>query len=151
MNIKRGVFRLWLVLSSLFVGAVLLTTWENITADFKHATENRWWLEFPSEEEYNLEKIISDMKQERLSAVRQEQPLDNDSWWDYINDPTVEEVELERRLSKMKQERLAEKYAPWNNLIRIAAFAFGIPLIILVIGSAFAWALSGFSRSQINR
>ena len=37
---------------------------------------------------------------------------------------------------------------PWVTLGTWAGIAFGIPLIVLVLGSSLLWALSGFAAAQ---
>jgi hypothetical protein len=39
-------------------------------------------------------------------------------------------------------------HAPWTMLLRTAAFAAAVPLVILALGSAVFWALAGFKRRQ---
>lgn len=40
---------------------------------------------------------------------------------------------------------------PWLLLLRLATIAFGIPLIVLILGACLAWALSGFRVRQTKQ
>jgi hypothetical protein len=44
--------------------------------------------------------------------------------------------------------RIATKINPWETLGAWAAFALGIPLVVLVLGSSLVWAFSGFAAKR---
>jgi len=38
--------------------------------------------------------------------------------------------------------------SPWARVGMVAAFAFGIPLVVLILGASLVWAFSGFATTR---
>ena len=45
-------------------------------------------------------------------------------------------------------KRLERTPAPWTSLGLAVAIAFGIPLVVLVLGSSLVWAFAGFAAAR---
>jgi hypothetical protein len=149
MNLRRGLFRLWIVGSALFVVAVAFFNYPSIQAEFivaankpdlaanaKLADEvyKRFYSDMPREQ---FDKNISDPKViARLEAI-------------------VKNLDTSRPLSRWTDDELVASMAlpgprtsPWISVGRAAAVAFGIPLAVLALGSSLLWALSGFAVTR---
>src|SRR5262245_3356368 len=151
MNWRRGLFRLWIVGSVLFVIAVAAINYPSIKAEFivaankpdlaanaKLADEvyRRFYSDMPREQ---FDKKISDPKViARLEA-------------------TVKNIDTSRPLSQWTDDELLASIAlpntgpptsPWTSIGTAAAIAFGIPLVVLVLGASPVWAFSGFAANR---
>lgn len=156
MNVVRGLFRLWLVLSALFSIAVFLLSYDTIKSEFdkKSALD-----EIPSNDLIHIPVLCSktrgslDVDYFLEIGDTEEQPWQT-CWYKL---PTFRTLFPEYK--DMSAEDLATKtYAevgrpltpprPWQTLAGAAGMAFGFPLVVFIIGSAFVWAVSGFSRHK---
>ena len=150
MNLRRGLFRLWLVGSALFVLAVAFVSYGPIKKEF--------------------DAVASMSKGEwpvQLAGFRQRYPQYNhlsdaqlmDAFYkNFYSDLTREE--FDKRMASAKSvdpENFAqlEKVVadikvpnPWGSVGTAAAIAFGIPLAVLALGASLLWALSGFATSR---
>ena len=97
MNWRRGLFRLWIVGTVLFVIAVAFVSYTEIKEQFDAAAA--------------------------IAAERPNRPL------------TDAEVGIGGP-------------APWTILAMWAGIAFGIPLVVLIIGASLVWAFSGFAAKR---
>ncbi|AYM12289.1 hypothetical protein At1D1108_26630 [Agrobacterium tumefaciens] len=158
MNIKRGLFRLWLVLSILFAIAIFAMGYSQIKAEFDKGAL--------------LAEILShDLIHIPVLCAQTRGKLDEDYFlqsgdevkrpWQtcWYKMPSFRALFPEYK--DMSDEDLATKTyeevgrpltppKPWQTLAGFAGLAFGLPLAVLVIGSAFVWAFSGFSRPRAS-
>jgi hypothetical protein len=111
MNWRRGLFRLWLVGSALFVLAVASLNYTDIKEEFDDAASAT----------------------QAVTSV--------DPWAEF---PIVPKPVTDPALIK----RLERTPNPWASLGRLAAVAFGVPLVVLVLGSSLVWAFSGFATTR---
>jgi hypothetical protein len=98
MNWRRGLFRLWIVGSALFVLAIAFVSYGDIKRGFDDAA---------------------------TIAAHQTATQPVEEWTDYEPPP-----------------------APWKSLGVWAGIAFGIPLVVLALGSSLVWAFSGFAATR---
>ncbi|PST19506.1 hypothetical protein C7U61_13450 [Rhizobium sp. JAB6] len=158
MNIKRGLFRLWLVLSVIFAGLVFLITWSSMRAEFDRAALTKYVANA------NAPVVVPVMCGEARGTAnvdyttekRLAKPNPYDiCWYDipkyrtfYPEDSALSDTDLSDRLHwqmNIPINHLKPPH-PWNNLARIVSLAFGFPLAVLLLGWWFMWAFSGFSR-----
>jgi hypothetical protein len=38
---------------------------------------------------------------------------------------------------------------PWTSVREVAAIAFGVPLVVLILGASLVWAFSGFAAKRV--
>jgi hypothetical protein len=114
MNLRLGLFRLWIVGSALFVLAVALVSYSDIKEEFDDAASAT------------------------LNPVVEQNEIIADPWAKFrkpVTDPAL-------------LKRLERTPSPWATLGAWAAIAFGIPLMVLALGSSLLWALSGFAATR---
>src|SRR5262245_19693749 len=147
MNLRRGLFRLWLIGAALFVLVVAFASYSPIKREF--------------------DAVASMSKGEwpvQLAGFRQRYPQYNhlsdaqlmDAFYkNFYSDLTREEFDKRMAAtSAIDPENFAqlEKVVadikvpnPWASVGAAAAIAFGIPLAVLALGASLLWALSGFA------
>ena len=151
MTLRRGLFRLWLVGSALFVLDVAFVGYTEIKEQFT-AVASMSKAEWPVQ----------------LAGFRQRYPQYNhlsdaqlmDAFYKKLYSDLTRE-EFDKRMAAAKSiidtENLAqlEKAVadirvpnPWATLGMWASVALGIPLVILALGSSLVWALSGFAAAR---
>jgi hypothetical protein len=150
MNWRRGLFRLWIVGSALFVLAVAFVSYSSIKSEFDAVAKKpdlaasaeladevyrRFYSDMPREQ---FDKKTSDPKViARLEAI-------------------IAKIEPSRPLSQWTEDELLAvltlpdtgRAHPWTTVGMWAGIAFGIPLVVLVLGSSLVWAFSGFAAKR---
>lgn len=163
MNLKRGLLRIWLVLSVLLVIAVCALSYDNMKKAFDEAAV----IDMVKGDQIIMPVLCG---QARGIAGKDYTTKANQSPgpWDTYSKPNPFDtcyymsVSDYRRLfpefASMPENSLVKKvYAdagtptreidsPWVSLLGLIAWALAIPLIILAIGSAIFWAFAGFRR-----
>ena len=112
MNLRRGLFRLWLVGAALFVLAVAFVSYSEIKKEF---VPNTFEVQLPDGR--ILEVQAPDM-QTAAAMVRK----------------------LPEGFVPDKPLRSDAVTNPWATLGTVAAFALGIPLAVLALGASLIWA-----------
>lgn len=156
MNIKRGLFRLWLVCGLLFAAAIMFFSYERIATEFQ---KSNLLAEIPA----NDKALIPVTCKHARGALGVDYELDSNATvkdpealcWYHIdnfrsNFPQYAERADEEVVTITYSDAGVPLYPahPWRALFGAVGFAFGVPVFFLVIGSAFLWALSGFSRPK---
>jgi hypothetical protein len=119
MNWRRGLFRLWIVGTALFVLAVAFVSYTDIKEEFEDAA--------------SASAPVTDREVTNQDSV--------DPWAEFrIPGRPVTDPALIKRLERTPN--------PWASLGRAAAIAFGIPLVVLVLGASLVWAFSGFAAKR---
>jgi hypothetical protein len=149
MNLRRGLFRLWIVGSVLWVIAVAFVGYPSIKADFVAAADKLDLAANTRLADEVYKRFYSDMPREQFDKK--------------ISDPKViarleaitSKLDTSRPLSQWAEDELIASMAlpgprtsPWTTLGKWAAIAFGIPLAVLALGSSLLWALSGFAVTR---
>ena len=165
MNWRRGLFRLWIVGSALFVLAVAFVSYTEIKADFdvvarasKPEVTSSFIAEFRQQyPEYNsltdaqlleavYEKFFSDMPREQFEKQVSEKIS-----------ASKKIVKFQGQLHELPADFTDEQITtalkstipnPWATLGLWAAIALGIPLAVLVLGASLVWAFSGFAAKR---
>lgn len=154
MNLKRGLFRVWLVLTGLFILAVALFSYDRLKQDFEaHAllamlkddnilvpvdcgramgVEGRDYSVFTLDWEPSRSACFY-----KLVDYRRLFPADR----------AVSDKDLSERLNRDigTPRPSGRKIDPWGDLLGLIAFAIGYPLAILAAGSSLYWAFAGFA------
>jgi hypothetical protein len=146
MNFKQGFFRIWVVGSVVFAGAVGVSGYEKVAAEFERAGQH-----FPgilmvpvncrdargtAKEDYTT-GLDGPWCWYQIDALRRLYPEYNDLSDDSVGD----------RLYK-KASIATNPAAPWKVLGNMLLIAIGVPLLVLLLGAALAWALSGFTAAR---
>ena len=119
MNLRRGLFRLWLVGSALFVLAVAFVGYSEIKGQFVPKT-----FEVKLTDGRTFEVQAPDMQ--TATAIIRKLPQD------FVPDKPLRSIAVH----------------PWAVVAAWATIAFGIPLAVLVLGASLLWALSGFAAEH---
>jgi hypothetical protein len=151
MNLRRGLFRLWLVGSALFVLAVAFVSYVPIKAEFAAAASM-------SKAEWPVQLAGFRQRYPQYNHLSDAQLMDA-FYKNFYSDLTREE--FDKRLATAKSVIDPENFAqlekaaadikvpsPWTSVGTAAAIAFGIPLAVLALGSSVLWALSGFAAER---
>lgn len=164
MNVKRGLFRIWLVLSALFVIAAAVVSFDGIKSGFEQAA-----LMERLKDDDTLMPVYCGKARGKAGTDYTTKENQTPGPWDTYAEPDALDtcyymsVAAYRRqfpeFSTVSDEALIKKvYAevgrptrdvesPWVSLLRTLGWALGIPLVVLAIGSAIYWAFAGFARS----
>ena len=119
MNFRRGLFRLWIVGSALFVLAVAFVGYTEIKEQF---VPNTFEVQLPDGRTFEVQ--APDMQ--TATAIISKLPQD------FVPDKPLR----------------SDAVHPWATLGTWASIAFGIPLVVLALGSSLVWALSGFAATR---
>ena len=119
MNWRRGLFRLWIVGSALFVLAVAFISYGEIKQQFDTALKPTTTFEVQRPDGSTLD----------------------------IQAPDMETAKAMVRM--LAEGFIIDKPPnPWATLGVWASIAFGIPLAVLALGSSLVWAFSGFAAKR---
>jgi len=165
MNWRRGLFRLWIVGSALFVLAVAFVSYTEIKADFdvvarasKPEVTSSFIAEFRQQyPEYNsltdaqlleavYEKFFSDMPREQFEKQVSEKISAS-------NKAVKFQGQLHEFPADFTDEQIATALKstiknPWVSVGEAVGIAVGIPLAVLVLGASLVWAFSGFAAKR---
>jgi hypothetical protein len=165
MNWRRGLFRLWIVGSALFVLAVAFVRYGDIKKEFDALDV---WNSKPADDDFRplVPQLCGDARgvagTDYATTYRLPHPSDKsanpnpfDNCW-YI---MPEFRRLYPEYHSLSDDDLVRKLYPdhglkvplpnpWASVGTAAAIAFGIPLVVLVLGSSLVWAFSGFAARR---
>lgn len=165
VNLKRGLFRIWLVLSTLFVIGVGVVTYDTVKAAFDEAAV----MEMVKGDDIIMPVLCGQARgiagtDYTTKANQKPGPWDSDAKPNpfdtcyYIGVPTfrrlfpeyanIEDNALVKKVYADSGQPTRDLANPWINLLALVAWALGIPLLVLAIGSALFWALAGFKRDR---
>jgi hypothetical protein len=164
MNWRRGLFRLWIVGSALFVIAFASISYGEIKAQFDRTAAKKdlfmptlcgeargkagtdYAIKTKGEpgpwDEFKAKPNFFETCWYPISKFRAFYPEYND----------LPDGELTRKLYTahgiLTFDDLIPAPKPWATVGIWASIAFGIPLVVLVLGASLVWAFSGFSSKQ---
>jgi hypothetical protein len=159
VNLRRGLFRLWIVGSALFVLAVAFVSYSEIKKQFDTPEQFVPVLcgEVRGEESTDY-AVKNKRKPGPWDSYTERNPSDT-CWYGMSKFRTyypeyngLQDQELIRKrheaLGTLTFDDLIPVPTPWASLARAAGIAFGIPLAVLALGSSLMWALSGFAATR---
>jgi hypothetical protein len=168
MNLRRGLFRLWIVGSALWALAVAFVSYSEIKKQFNDIAVQAVLLD-ERKVEFIVPQLCGNARgvagTDYATQFRKEgpgpwdtyakpNPFDN-CWYEmskfrplYPEYKDVSDKELSRKLYAEHGVPIRELPNPWETLGVWAAIAFGIPLVVLALGSSLLWALSGFAVTR---
>lgn len=164
MNVKRGLFRIWLVLSALFVIAAAVVSFDGIKSGFEQAAlmdrlkgndvlmpvycgkaRGTAGTDYTTKENqtpgpwdtYSKPGELDTCYYMSVAAYRRHYPEFS----------TISDEALIKKVYAEAGQPTRDVESPWMTLLKTLGWAVGIPLIVLAIGSALYWAFAGFVRS----
>jgi hypothetical protein len=160
MNWRRGLFRLWIVGSALFVLAVAGTSYSDIKQKFNAVGLSQFVL---------LPVLCGDARGVAGKDYTTREGQSPGPWDSYANPSSLDNCwygmskfrplypeykdlsdnELRRKLYAMIGVELYDYPPnPWATIGMWASIALGVPLVVLALGSSLVWAFSGFAAKQ---
>jgi hypothetical protein len=159
MNWRRGLFRLWIFGTALFLIAVALISYSDIKAEFDAASKRDAKLSSilaanPKAADILYNKLYSDMPRDQFDKeITGAKPVTELT---KRLDAFIATIDTSRSRSQWSDdEQVADSLTqfvpatnPWESVGMVAGLAFGIPLAVLILGACLVWAFSGFSAKQ---
>jgi hypothetical protein len=164
MNLRRGLIRVGLVASVLFILAVAALSFLEIKSQFDAVA----LLEDLDRYETMLPVLCGEARGEAgkdyttkenqspgpWDTYARQNPFDT-CWYTmtkyrprYPENRDLNDKDLARRLYAAAGRPLTDLPDPWLTLLFWAGLALGIPLAVLTLGAALAWAFAGFASSR---
>jgi hypothetical protein len=154
MNVRRGMFRLWIVCSAIFVLGVGAASYSGIREEFRAAG-----IDYDAmAKKYGGDTLLPvDCGQARGAVATDYSSNDGLCWY-----TTAMFRRLYPEYKDLTDHDLSEKvYAkagrplthprPWAKVAEAAGIAFGVPMGVLAFGCSLSWALSGFGSTVTSR
>ena len=154
MNIRQGMFRLWVIASVLFVIAVGVSSYSGIRQEFKDAYTD-WDAVVKEYGGYTL--YPTDCEKARGTAGT-DYSVSKELCWYRIEDfrrlfpeyNNVSDRVLDQKLyAKVGQP--IQKLHPWVKLMETVAVAVAVPLAVFALGWSLFWAFAGFRGSSSDK
>jgi hypothetical protein len=156
MNFRQGFFRIWVVGSILFIGAVGVFSYDKVSGEFNRAS-----LDFSNQGILLVPVLCRDAR----GKVNVDYSPPEGPWTDYTASAGIcwYQIDVLRRFypeykdlsQDVVSDRLYKKAGmvldparPWGTLGWVLLIALGIPAFVLLLGMALGWALSGFFSTR---
>jgi hypothetical protein len=163
MNWRLGLFRLWIVGTVLFVIAVAFVSYSEIKTQFDGADiKNN-----PFADLMRLPVFCKDVRGVAGADYTTKKGQDPGPWDEYAKPNPFDECwypmstfrPLYPEYNDLSDNELKRRLYiahglhpnPWTTLGMWASIAFGIPLVVLILGSSLVWAFSGFAATRPQR
>jgi hypothetical protein len=143
------MFRLWIVIGSLFALGVIAASYSSIRQEFvaSHVDYDA------IDKKYGGENLLPVNCEKTRGDTSDYSIFEGHCWY-----TTQSFRKLYPEYKDVSEHDLAEKiYAnagiplihpsPWTKLLETLALAFGVPLVVLLLGFSIGWAVSGFCGS----
>jgi hypothetical protein len=154
MNWRRGLFRLWIVGSALFVIAVAVFSYSDIEAQFNAAPP-------PQGFEIVVPQLCKDARGDAGTDYTTQKGQNPGPWDKYAKPNPYDDCwytmskfrPLYPEYNNLSDYELSQmlygiRVRPWATLGMWASIAVGIPLAVLVVGASLVWAFSGFAAKR---
>jgi len=161
MNWRRGLFRLWIVGTALFVLAVAYNSYDEIKTQFDAVAAKRKVASDLATDakfaDWVHQRFYSDMPREQFDKkITTANPITEPKVIAQLK-AIITNRDTSRPLSEWTDDELrahilyriiAPTPNPWGSIGSTAAIALGIPLAVLILGSSLVWAFSGFAARR---
>ena len=150
MNIRRGMFRLWIVSGALFALGVGAISYSSIREEFRLSG-----IDYDAiAKKYGGDTLLPvDCAQARGVATTDYSVNDGSCWYAtaifrrlYPEYKDLNNHDLSEKIYARAEKPLTHP-RPWAKVAEAAGLALGGPLAVLVLGYSLSWALSGFRGS----
>jgi hypothetical protein len=160
-RLRRGLFRLWLVLSAAFVVAVAWHYFDAVRTEFDRAQlmykmgHDRALLPMECNQARGLEDKDYTRAQPSHGELYRLRPNQATCWYApdrlralYPEYAGTADQPLAQKLYSAVGIPLQRPPAPFTLGLRVALLAIGAPLLALALGSGLLWAMGGFLRQR---
>jgi hypothetical protein len=139
MNWRRGLFRLWVIGTVLFVMAVAMVAYDDIKTVIAYGDIKAKF--DAAKAEFNAAKAENDAANKPLGG----------EWAIGATPGPVTDPNLIARLNTRNaaDEAMFDADRAWASTEYLAGIAFGVPLAVLALGASLVWAFSGFSAKRL--
>lgn len=150
MNIRRGLFRLWVIFAGLFVIGTGVVLSSEIREEFKKAAATRemssFILDIPVDCAIARGKLSADYTNE-IGRCWYELPKFRALYPEYkdLSDDRLSNLLYGKAGIPLVTLR------PWTKVIQAAGLAIGVPIAALLLGWSMIWAFSGFQPTPKNQ
>ncbi len=151
MNFRRGFFRLWLVLTVLYICVIGAIFYTDVKSEFALATN--FFSQFDTD--------VPVLCKEARGKENVDYKIDSGPWNDFRHDKLCWYQEASFRAQYPEYNDLSVKglaeslYAragltaprraePWKLLLSAITFGLSVPFFVLLVGVGIGWALAGF-------
>jgi hypothetical protein len=147
LNLRRGLFRLWIVFGTLFAIVVSVAASSSILAAFEKSSPRKDWFEKPL--------VPVDCPSDEYLAIDNQKP--EGRCWHTLARYRVhsEEKGSDDDLAATLYEKAGiprlDPFEAWIKVFQTAGIALGVPFVVLLLGRALMWAISGFSAVESNQ
>jgi hypothetical protein len=149
INLRRGLFRLWIIFACLFVISVGIASSDGIRDEFKRkaSTKNQrgFTLMVPVDCSKARGELPSDYSKEKDGLCWYEMPKLRTLYTEYKD---LNDAQLSDRLYAKAGIPLTPS-RPWTKVMEATEIALGVPAAVLILGWALVWAFSGFRQAQL--
>ena len=149
INVRRGLFRLWIIFACLWVVAVVLASGDAIREGFKKASVAKevsdWVALVPVDCSGARGTLSSDYSKDKDGRCWYEMPKFRAQYTEYRD---LNDDQLSERLYRKAGIPLTPS-RPWTKVMQTAGIAVGVPMAVLMFGWSLMWAFSGFRPAQL--
>jgi hypothetical protein len=151
MNVRRGMFRLWTVASTVFVIGVGIASYTSLHAEFINAYTD---FDALAAKCGGRTVLPADCASARGSLGSDYDIRDGLCWYETAPFrrlyPEYKDLDTTALSEKLYAEagRPLEHFHPWRKLAETAAIAFSVPFVALALGTALLWAFAGFTDQE---
>ena len=159
MNWRRGLLRLWIVGSALFVIAVAFISYSEIKNQLDRSEPFVPMLCGEARGKAGTDYAVKDKRKPDQWDMFRERNSSDTCWYgmskfrtSYPEYKGLQDQELIQKLHEafgtLTFDDLIPVPNPWATLGWWASIAFGIPLVALALGASLVWAFSGFAAKR---
>jgi len=152
MNWRRGLFRLWIVGTALFVLAIAFISYLDIKAEFDAAVADKRAAAsmLATNADWVHQRFYSDMPRKQFDKkITDPNPITEPNVIAQLQ-AIVANIDTSRPFDDWTFDELAAyslnrfieptPNLPWASVGKVASIAFGVPLAVLVLGASLVWA-----------
>jgi hypothetical protein len=171
MNIRRGLFRFWILFSVGFVAIVFALSYGSLKREFEPNVTDNVWGKVASPlvpMECNLARGTEGTDYQKIAKKPWEKYWSKGEknefsdlvpfcWYElpkyrehYPDDNALTDEQIIYQTYTAVGAPTAPIKAPWKLLMRSIVYAFGIPVAVFVMGWGIMWAFAGFKTQHEN-